>query len=283
MEWIARATGNAALISAFVATLAAGLVVWRTGSIHPVYTRLLRLFISREEVEDSVVRQSLADQAAVVSFRMAHGVEVETLADTRKLIAFGNSMNIPLYLIGRAGATFDVKTLSMITKRVPAIWLVSLPAIGALALWFLICMFSIVASSDRLLVTLKETQTSVFISSTEARAAWPQFFGERGEMSLSSCNSGSANPTPNGFAERDREILCGVWGDPALKAHLEREIPKQRKISIATIAILFVALILIAAVLRHWLAAIKLNRLLSPSARTQLSGGAVDKEEDLGP
>jgi hypothetical protein len=265
MDWITTVAGNASLISAIIAITAGALVVWRTGSIHPINTRLLRLFISRDEVEDPVIRQSLADQAALSSFRMTHGIKVETISDARRLANFGNEKNISLHLVGRAGDTFDVSTLSMVQTKVPSKWMLPIPMILTLAVWVLICGLGLLAASDNLLVSLKKTETWLFISDSQASLAFPPFFSERAQVSIDSCKRGSESPSlPEGFNQRDSEILCKVWSDPSLKTYLESEVPKQRRAAIVAIVFLGIAFLFLVATIRHWAAAIRLNRLLGP-------------------
>lgn len=265
MDWITNVTGNAAFISSIVAIVAAALVIWRSGSIHPIYTRVLRLFISRDEVEDPIVKQSLADQAAVVSLRVAHGVKVETLADARALVTFANEKNIPLYLVGMAGDSFDIRALSMQPRKMLSKWLAPIPVAITLTTTFLICMFALLAASDDLLISLKKTGTWMLISPTEARTAFPPLFGGRGEFSRSACGESLDNSvSPNGFDPRDPEILCRVWDDPKLEPTIARDVPKQRLAAIVFTGVLLPPMLFSAAAFRQWMAATRLSAMIRP-------------------
>lgn len=66
--------------------------------------RLLRLFISKSDIEDAVISKHLSNQAALITFRMAFGIQSHTLRDAKKVANFAESKNISLNLIGKAGA-----------------------------------------------------------------------------------------------------------------------------------------------------------------------------------
>lgn len=119
MDWISFLTRDVAIGSILGISAAALIICWRVGSFHPVNVRLLRFFIAKDEVEDPIIKKSLADQTALVSFRMTHGVKARTLRDAQSLSEFSDRTNIPLDLIGRAGWAFNLKTLTLNPKRVP--------------------------------------------------------------------------------------------------------------------------------------------------------------------
>ncbi len=45
--------------------------------------RLLRLFISKSDIEDAVISKHLSNQAALITFRMAFGIQSHTLRDAK--------------------------------------------------------------------------------------------------------------------------------------------------------------------------------------------------------
>ena len=147
MDWLDFLTRNVASLSFLGVVLAAILICWRVGSFHPVNVRLLRLFIAKDDVEDPDIKKSLADQTALVSFRMTHGVNARTLRDAKNLTSFSEKTNIPLYLIGRVGWAFNLRTLTLNPKRVPhGAWL-AVPGIFLLILIIATVAFAAVVSS----------------------------------------------------------------------------------------------------------------------------------------
>lgn len=50
----------------------------------PIHMRLLRLFISKSDIEDAVISKHLSNQAALITFRMAFGIQSHTLRDAKK-------------------------------------------------------------------------------------------------------------------------------------------------------------------------------------------------------
>lgn len=262
MDWISVFTGNAAIISGVGILAAAAFTCWRAGSFHPINARLLRIFISKDDVEDQIIRKSLADQAALASFRMTHGVKVSTLEDAKNLAIFADRRNIPLDLIGRAGSAFDLKRHELIQKRVLT-WRGLLLLLVALLLTLTaISVFAVAAASNGLLVSLKKTDTWLWLYQEEARAALP-LMGRRGSLSTALCNPGQQEiEVPNAFKKQDLGILCDVWNDPALKDHLAKELPKQRQAFGLAIALLAWLSITIFLCLRSGFAAVELGKVL---------------------
>ncbi len=58
-------------------------ISWRVSSFYPIHMRLLRLFISKSDIEDPVIRKHLSNQAALITFRMAFGIQSHTLRDAK--------------------------------------------------------------------------------------------------------------------------------------------------------------------------------------------------------
>nr|WP_289415923.1 DUF6216 family protein [Xanthomonas campestris]MDM7672904.1 DUF6216 family protein [Xanthomonas campestris pv. campestris] len=237
MEWLKFLTGEIAAGSLIVFLLAAALTCWRTGSLHPINTCVLRLFISKDDIEDTVIRQNLADHSALAAFRMAHQIRVQTLKDAKALIGFSDLHNIPLKLIGHAGWAFDLKSHVIHPKRVHSKWWMILPLIPFVTSIFLAAILCMIATKDSLLVSLKETGTELYISENEAKTT--KIFSNRSDtLTIDQCkNTADKQVIPPTFDPRDLKILCQVWADPTLKPHLAKEVPKQRHASLFAFAV----------------------------------------------
>lgn len=264
MQWITSLSNSVAITTALVAAIAILVVYWRAGTIQPLYVRLLRLFIGKSEVEDAIVRQSLADHAALVSFQVTYGVRPETLRDARKLIAFADRRNIPLHLIGSAGEAFCIDSLSIVQKKVPRGIAVAIPVALTVMAWILICLSVTVAASGSALVSIKKTDTLIFLSMTEARVALAAVPSERKRISASSCESDAgALSIPTGFHRDDPAILCSIWRDPSLKSYLANQLREQRTIAWVAACIFSALILLFLGWIKRLGAAIRLNARLS--------------------
>lgn len=270
MQWITSLSNSVAITTALGAAVAILVVYWRAGTIQPLYVRLLRLFIGKSEVEDPIVRQSLADHAALVSFQVTYGVRPETLRDARRLIAFAERRNIPLHLIGSAGEAFCIDSLTIVQKKVPRRIAVAVPAALTLMAWVLMCLSVIVAASGSALVTIKKTDTLIFLSVAEARIAFTTAPSERKRISASSCErDAEALSIPTVFHRDDLAILCSIWRDPSLKDFLAKQLREQRTIALVAASIFSALILLFLGWIKRLGAAIRLNaRLSSTTERT---------------
>ncbi|OOW84413.1 hypothetical protein Xclt_08655 [Xanthomonas axonopodis pv. clitoriae] len=261
MDWFDFLTNKVAFGSIAGIIVAAAITCWRAGSFHPVNARLLRFFIAREEIEDPVIKKNLADQAALVSFRMTHGVRSQTLLDAQNLAAFSDKRNIPISLIGRAGWAFNLKKLEIVPKRIPnRAW----PAGASVVLLFLIIGMIIsaaVASTDDLLITLKGSETSFWLTSTEARKVRP-IFGKKEKFGKDQCSSSQKPASPPGFKSTDPKTLCDIWADDSFDKYLAQEVPKQRRVFLMALGMLTWYTLMIFGTIRQWLAQIELNKIL---------------------
>ncbi|UXA69971.1 DUF6216 family protein [Xanthomonas prunicola] len=232
MEWLKFLTSEIAAGSIIAFLSAAVFACWRSGSLHPINTRVLRLFISKDDIEDEVICKNLADHSALAGFRMAHQIRVKTLKDAKALIGFSDLHNIPLELIGHAGWAFDLKRHVIHPKRVHPKWCVIFPFIPLASFIFLAVILGVIATKDSLLVSLKETGTNLYISETEAKTTG--LFSSRSDtLTIEQCkNAADKQVIPPTFDPRDLKILCGVWTDPVLKSHLAKEVPRQKYTSL---------------------------------------------------
>ncbi|CEI37806.1 DUF6216 family protein [Xanthomonas citri] len=262
MEWLKFSTGEIAAGSIIAFLLAAVFACWRSGSLHPINTRVLRLFISKDDIEDEVIRKNLADHSALAGFRMAHQIRAQTLKDAKALIAFSDLHNIPLKLIGHAGWAFDLKSHVIHPKRVHSKWWMILPLIPFVASIFLAAILCMIATKDSLLVSLKETGTDLYIAETEAKTTG-LFPSRRDTLTIDQCkNTADKQVIPATFDPRDLKILCQVWADPTLKPHLAKEVPKQRHASLFAFAVSLWCAWLFYTICRELISANKLKDLL---------------------
>ncbi|MCW0380282.1 hypothetical protein NB697_003128 [Xanthomonas sacchari] len=262
MDWFEFLTREIAPYSVVGILIAAGITCWRAGSFHPINSRLLRFFIGRDEIEDPVIKKSLADQAALVSFRTTHGVRVQTLSDAKKLAEFASFRNISLDLIGKAGGAFDLRKLEVIPSRVPHQYWFALPVV--MLLFFLpagLISLGMTASSD-LLVTLKATQTELWLSNEDATLLYP-YFGHRAKMTKDDCeNKPEKFVVPEGFKQEDHSILCGIWSNSKLSAQLSKEVSKQRRILFVAFGVCLWYVFMAISLVREWRAKIELHEAL---------------------
>lgn len=253
--------------------LLAAIVCWKTKSWHPVNLRLLRLFISREDIKDEDVANSLHDESAVVGFRMAHGISVHTVEDAKHVARFAKAKNVPLYLIGRSGIGFDVDKLEL--KRAHdrhwGWYVLSWLAAIAFATASLFCLYT--ATSKQLTGSLKETKTWVWFDATDATLRQGFFFGHSVAFRQSSCDGAvpSGRPVDDGY-DADRRIMCGIWASKDLQVELADSLSGQRSgFSIAAGVALGYALMFVA-LLREWFAQTRLRELLKrPNPRRNLT------------
>ncbi|CBA17087.1 hypothetical protein XACN24_12770 [Xanthomonas albilineans] len=261
MDWFNFFTGKIAFGSIAGIAIAAVITCWRAGSFYPVNARLLRFFISKDEIEDPDIRQNLADQAALVSFRMTHGVRSRTIIDAKRLALFSKEKNLPLDLIGKAGWVFDLKKLEINPKRIPhGGW----PVGAAILLFFFIFAMIIsaaIASVDDLLITIKGTDTSLWLSKDEARKVRP-FFGARSRFSKDDCLEIKNIDTPAGFHPGDTKILCDIWKNPSLGKSLEKEIHTQHWAFWWAFVMCALYALMIFRVMNQWLSQIELNKMI---------------------
>lgn len=121
----------------------------------------MRLFISREDIEQDPIRDSLSDRSAVVSFGMIYGIDLDTPNEVEALITGARARNIPLHLIGHAGNAFDRHTLSMKAGKTPRRWLDALIIITIFSAYA--CALTLTASifTKDVLIRIKATMRKV--------------------------------------------------------------------------------------------------------------------------
>ncbi|MDR7193272.1 DUF6216 family protein [Luteimonas terrae] len=265
MDWLnflTREIAAGSLIGLFVACAYA---CWRAGSFHPINVRILRFFFSKDEVQDLEIKKSLADESALVSFRVTYGVRAETITDARRVIFFSNLRNIPLSLIGRSGWAFDIKSLSINEKRVPHKFWLAAPAIFLIILYAAGSLAAGISVSESLLVSLKDTGKAIWLTKEDARPAF-NFFDKTKILDKTACPPGPSDESvESGFTAIEIPILCEIWNDPAIEDHLRNELSKQKRISLAALAVIFIYAFIALGIIREWSAQIELARRIAAS------------------
>ncbi|MCH7234823.1 MAG: DUF6216 family protein [Xylella fastidiosa subsp. multiplex] len=233
-------------------------ISWRVSSFYPIHMRLLRLFISKSDIEDAVISKHLSNQAALITFRMAFGIQSHTLRDAKKVANFAESKNISLNLIGKAGAAFDLNTCSINKKKVPKRISCVLLFILSMILIFAAFMSGVFATSNRLVGQLNETGTWILLSENEAKigSSFFNLFGKNETINIQNCNAKEI-VTEKRLNNRDHQIICGIWNSASIKKSLQ----KQKALIILMIVLLWFFIDLINTT-KNWYCAIQLNSIL---------------------
>ncbi|MDC6408414.1 DUF6216 family protein [Xylella fastidiosa subsp. multiplex] len=231
-------------------------ISWRVSSFYPIHMRLLRLFISKSDIEDAVISKHLSNQAALITFRMAFGIQSHTLRDAKKVANFAESKNISLNLIGKAGAAFDLNTCSINKKKVPKRISCVLLFILSMILIFAAFMSGVFATSNRLVGQLNETGTWILLSENEAKigSSFFNLFGKNETINIQNCNAKEI-VTEKRLNNRDHQIICGIWNSASIKKSL------QKALIILMIVLLWFFIDLINTT-KNWYCAIQLNSIL---------------------
>lgn len=227
MEWISIVTENALVASSAAMAFAAAFTCWRSGSMHPLNSRILRLFVSKDEVEDQLIRRSLGDQAALTSFRMVHGVRAETLEDARRTVLFAESRNLPLHLIGHSRESFDLKEMRLKSK-IPGRLVIALASVALGCVLTLALLAAAGAGTSSLLVSLKATGNWIWISNDSA-ANFSFSRSEKIDRRACEVDGASSTRSVDRLSSEDVPIICEIWNDPGFEEHLAAEVPKQQR------------------------------------------------------
>jgi hypothetical protein len=280
MKWEGVYTMEPLWLTFIGMALAAGLICWLAGSLHPLKHRLLRLFISRDDIEDRFMKQALAESSALSVLELTYGIRARTIKDAKRIIGRAQSLNLPLRQIGLAGTAFDTETFTVVAKKRPqsiAVW-VSLA--GMLLCWTLMITFILGATESRLLATLKETDTWIWLGTDQAQLARTTLSGNPATITKTTCplsDMPAAGLSSDGTSERkksllssdprfnskDNAILCRIWQDPSLRADLEDSVREQRVTFSLTAALMAGASLFFIYVQRHAAAVRLLERLRS--------------------
>ncbi|WP_139328693.1 DUF6216 family protein [Xanthomonas campestris] len=248
-SWNEIATVASAAFPVLGISIVAIYLCYKSGTLHPLRNRLMRLFISREDIEPGPIRDSLSDRSAVVSFGMIYGIHLDTPDEVEALITGARARNIPLHLIGHAGNAFDRQTLSMKAGKTPRRWLDALIIITIFSAY--VCALTLAASifTKDVLIRIKATDTVVWIS-TKDRKARHILSNDTYFFSAQTCASDSSKieslPAPSDQRAHDTSVLCSIWRSPKAQAEIKNTLTLQRVAS-GSLALLCLALLITSA------------------------------------
>ncbi|MCW6027154.1 DUF6216 family protein [Stenotrophomonas sp. SRS1] len=232
MNWDSIYSGAPEWFSVLGLVAAALHICWRAGSLHPLNNRLLRLFISRDDIQDPFVKKNLSDYSALAVFRLTYGIPARTLVDAKKIIGKAQARNVPLDLVGLAGSAFDLDNFTVIEKKRPRGVSVALCGLMLFACFWVTLILALGATEQRLLISLNTTGTWLWLGKDQAQIAKPTLSGKRPIFSVASCTDPSRakyeDQGADGFRPADPNILCGIWADPRTSAELMTSVREQR-------------------------------------------------------
>jgi len=278
MNWDSIYSGAPEWFSALGLVAAALHICWRAGSLHPLNNRLLRLFISRDDIQDPFVKKNLSDYSALAVFRLTYGIPARTLVDAKKIIGKAQARNVPLDLVGLAGSAFDLDSFTVIEKKRPRGMGLALCGLMLFACFWLTWILAYGATEQRLLVSLNTTGTWLWLGKDQAQIAKPALSGERPILSVASCADTSKvkyeDQGAGGFRPADPDILCDIWADPRTSAELMKSVREQRLTFLFASAFLAWTCLMLFDALRRAFAIRALARSLpQPSIQTDAPSG----------
>ncbi|PPU28731.1 Hypothetical Protein CFBP6762_02191 [Xanthomonas arboricola pv. fragariae] len=226
----------------------------------------MRLFISREGVEQGPIRDSLSDRSAVVSFGMIYGVYLDTTSEAQALIAGARARSITLHLIGHAGSAFDRSTLRMKPRKTPRAWVDVLVVVGMLGAYAGAALFAASMFTNSVLIRIKATDTLAWIS-TEDNTASGMFGNSEHALSAAQCPPASGSEARTPASDRrahDSSVLCSIWRSPEGLAEVKSSLGPQRVVSASLTLISLTLLVWLARGLVRRKAIRRLERIAAP-------------------
>lgn len=279
--------------------LAAVFICWHAGSLHPLKHRLLRLFISRDDIEDRFMKQVLAESSALSALKLTYGIRVRTIKDAKRIIGRANSLNLPLRQIGLAGSAFDTETFTVVADKRPHSSVAWLTSLGLVISFLLLITFTLAANETRLLATLKETNTWIWLGKEDAQLARTTFSKNPAFIVKADCKGnqptvgGKSRTAPSApsrresstasnprFDSRDKGILCQIWQDSTLQSELDASVREQRATFWLVAALMAVAGVFCINLLRHT-AAVRLLEHMRGIGKVPVIGPAHTKRPRL--
>lgn len=208
-----------------------GWVYWRTGSGHAFSMRLWRVLTGTRDIADSQIRAYVAEQDSLMAFRISSGMRANSTEHARRAIAFIAARELSPDLVRQAGDYFCANELRMASRPSKRLRAWHFFTTGTLLLVF--AMTGLASFEKRVLVTLKETGTWLWLSNSDAQPVRPMMPGSRPILSFSQC----PGPDITGWSAHDIAIVCSVGSDPALAAYVEKTQKRQRMLFLVLAAI----------------------------------------------
>lgn len=226
--------------TSFALILLGGWVIWRTRTRHLLIRRLWHLIHGSQEIADPQVKAYVEDEGSLAAFHMFAGVGVRNLKEAHDLLRWTQANDVTMRSLRLCGDYFDIERRQVRADRLPGRWRHKSRAVVAILSWFLFGLSLWAMSVDYVLVTLKSTQTTFFLSSNSARVLWPPWPLDPGVVSKDLCDrtQPAEVAAQSGFQPRDAESVCAVLRDEATPAFTKKSLAGQRW-ALAWLALLF--------------------------------------------
>ncbi|MEB1548219.1 DUF6216 family protein [Xanthomonas campestris pv. campestris] len=229
---------------------------YKSGTLHPLRNRLVRLFISREDIEQGPILDSLSERSAVVSFGMIYGIHLDTVTEVETLITRSRAQNFPLHLIGAAGSSFDRETFTVKPEKSPRKRGDVLIAMMLVASYLAVIFFLAGTFKNEILIRVKATNTLLWVDPKKNESTARGAFTERNvTFSQKHCRTSEGSRTigPDIINQPsyNLSVFCAIWASPIEQRELISALPKQR------IAFGAAAMLCLMAMVGSWQALIR--------------------------
>ncbi len=212
---------------------AALLLCYISGTLHPLRNRLMRLFISRDDVEHGTIRGSISDRSAVVSFGMIYGIHLDTTAEVESMIKGAQTHDVPLHLIGAAGSAFDREAFAVKPHKSPGKWGDAMSSIALMIFYLATVCLLLGAFSSEVLIRIRDTDTLLRVTTKGDEGTAQGIFRDKNlTFSQQEC---AALPQPieiepfvDDEARYNLSVLCAIWTLPVERKELTESLPVQR-------------------------------------------------------
>lgn len=252
--------------------LLGGWVVLRTRTRHLLIRRLWHLIHGSQEIADPQVKAYVEDEGSLAAFHMFAGVGVRDLKEAHDLLRWARANDVTMRSLRLCGDYFDIEHRQVRADRLPSRWRHKSRAVVATLSWFLFAFSVWALSVDYVLVTLKSTQTTFFLSSSSARVLWPPWPLGPSAVTKDLCEGVQTAEiaTRSAFTPRDAELVCSLLKDAATPAFARKSLADQRW-----------ALALLAMLFAYWCLG-SIHAWMSAEAAIQLARRRVDPRLDDG-
>ena len=206
---------------------------YTSGTLHPLRNRLMRLFISRDDVEHGAIRDSISDRSAVVSFGMVYGIHLDTVTEVESLIKGAQTHEVPLHLIGAAGSAFDREAFAVKPHKSPGKWGDAMSGIALMIFYLATACLLLGAFSSEVLIRIKDTDTLLRVATKGDEGTAHGILRDKDlTFTQQEC---AALPQPitiepfvDDEARYNLSVLCAIWTLPAERKELTESLPVQR-------------------------------------------------------
>ena len=200
-----------------------GWLCWRSGSAHPVLTRLWRVVMGRTALSDRDIGRLVESRDRLIRFRFIFGVRARTLAQAKRVGKWSEQNDEELSDIKACGELFDLEACELKEQDIPSSYALIAKAVCIAAMVLVVLATLLGTWPNKALLQFTDSRVWFWLSPTGATT-----FNGKPLLSSQACGNRPDQVPIHRLTTLEVQALCEAFRKPGNEAFVRETVSQQR-------------------------------------------------------